>query len=512
LVLETTIALVFMFAILVMFHELGHFLTARAVGIRVEVFALGFGPKLLRLFKRGDTEYTLHPLPVGGFVKLAGMEPGEEDIPDGFQAQAPWKRALVIFAGPFASFVLAVLVFLIVGVYFGFPDINKPSNRVGMVQPQTQAAKIDLKAGDRIIEIDGVRITNGRKMTDLIHSKPGQNVRIVVERGGKRTTKTGVPQWNVSYLGASWSFMQRDRARVEGVVPKSAADKAGIKEDDELASINGRAIVGGDEMVDTVKANGSREVTIDLMRDGKLITVTTKPSIAWVRFAGVKWVFPGAYAETGSESVRRGDRLVSIDGSRIETGEQLVAYTAPAPGGEIRFKLRRNETSQEIKVRSTPADGEVGYYNAIGLLGFLPEPALVKAGFSESITRGLTETWQRAVYLVGTLTSSRIKQDVGGPVMIAKVTASSVALGPYWVLTTLAGLSLSLAFINLVPIPAVLDGGHLIMIAVEAVRRKRFTREQMQLAQLVGLAMLAVLIVTVVVADITRLVGGLVPQ
>ena len=113
-------------------------------------------------------------------------------------------------------------------------------------------------------------------------------------------------------------------------------------------------------------------------------------------------------------------------------------------------------------------------YDAIGMLGFMPEPGFEKMGFAKSVKKGLADTWDKVRLLVATLTSRSIAQNVGGPVMIAKVTQSSVALGPYWVLATLGGLSLSLAVINLIPIPVV-DGGHLALLAVEAVRKKRLT-------------------------------------
>lgn len=499
-----------------MFHEFGHFLAARAVGIRVEEFAFGFGPKLVRLFKRGDTEYTIHPFPLGGFVKLAGMEPGEEDVRDGFQAQAAWKRALVIFAGPFASFVLAVLVFLMVGLYFGFPDLSKPANRVGMVNPNTEAKRIDLRAGDRILSIAGTPITKGRQMTDLIHSRPGQRVRLEIERDGRKMVKTGVPQYAITYLGASWSYMQTEHAKVQGVMPDSAAKKAGIKTDDELVSINGRRVVGGAEMVEAIKANAGKPITLGLIRAGKPVTVTAHPEVGWVRFAGTKWVFPGGYAEDGNGEIKQGDQLVSVNGVKVKSGSMLYEYVKTHPGEKLQLAIKRQDEPEHVSVSMkltarAAKTAQEGYYDAIGLLGFLPEPALVRVGFGEAVTRGLSDTWDRAGYLVKALTSEQIKKDVGGPLMIGKVTASAVALGPYWVLTTLAGLSLSLAFINLVPIP-LLDGGLIAVIAFESIRRKRLTRSQMQAFQMVGLAVIAMLFVVIMFSDITKLLGGQVPQ
>ena len=526
MILETTIALIIIFAILVIFHELGHFTAAKLVGIRVEEFALGFGPRLLRLFKKGDTEYTIHPVPLGGFVKLAGMEPNEVDIPDGFQAQAIWKRALVIFAGPFASFLLAVIVFVLVGLYWGFPNPSQPEDRVGMVQPQTEAARIGLKAGDRILEIDGIRITHGKQMTDIIHSKPGKRITLLVERNGDKLTKVAHPRWMVQYLGASWSFMSGDQAVVEGIAESSAAKKAGIRTSDKLISINGKKIIGGAEMVAAIEINKDKKAKIELERNKKRVTFEVDPSIFIVRFMGVEWKFPGSYVEVdkgeidpnspaGKAGIKLYDQLVSINGKKITTGEQMIKAIR---SNESRLHIAVNREGEpkpvHITARLTANDYakiETDLYDQLGLLGFQPLPSLEKVGFGESVTRGLQGTWNIGVQVLQTLTSKRIKDEVGGPVMIARVTASSVALGPYWVMVMLGSLSMSLAIINLIPLPVV-DGGHLAILAVEAIRRKRLSQELMQAWTLVGIVILVGIVVLVLWSDIFKITQGLAPQ
>ncbi len=126
---------------LVFFHEWGHFIAAKLCGIRVEEFAFGFGPTLVQRCSSGATPSTRSTLvPLGGFVKLAGMEPGEEDVEDGFQAQPAWKRAIVIFAGPLFSFILGVAVLLFVGVYWGFQDSRRRCRAWERSNPKSEAA------------------------------------------------------------------------------------------------------------------------------------------------------------------------------------------------------------------------------------------------------------------------------------------------------------------------------------------------------------------------------------
>lgn len=527
MILETAIALILIFAVLVIFHELGHFTVAKLVGIRVEEFALGFGPKLFRLFKKGDTEYTVHPLPLGGFVKLAGMEPNEVDIPDGFQAQAIWKRALVIFAGPFASFLLAVIVFVFVGLYWGFPNPSQPEDRVGMVQPKTEAARIGLKAGDRILKIDGIKITAGKHMTDIIHSKAGERIKLLVGRNRHKMTKVAYPQWMVQYLGARWSFMSGNLAVVEYVDESSAATKADIRPGDKLISINGKSINGGAEMVAAIEANNDEPVKIELERDKKVVSVKADPSILVVNFMGVKWMFPGGYTDideggispkstAGKAGIELYDQLVSINGKKITTGEQMLRVIRSGDKGRLDIVVNREGEMEpmQLEVNPTSADYasiETIVYDKMGLLGFQPLPSLEKVGVSESFVRGLQGTLNIGAQVVQTLTSKRIKDEVGGPVMIAKVTASSVALGPYWVVVMLGSLSMSLAVINLVPLPIV-DGGHLAILGVEALRRKRLTQEQMQVWTMIGITILIVIVILVLWSDVFKISRGLVPQ
>lgn len=519
MLIETTAALLLILGVLVFFHELGHFLAARLVGIRVEEFAFGFGPRLVRLLKRGDTEYTVHAVPLGGFVKLAGMEPEQIDVPDGFQAQAKWKRAAVIASGPVWSFLLAAVIFIALGTIWGFQSRTNTLNKVLLVNPHTVAAKIGLRAGDEITHIDGRRISTGAEMVDAIHSKPGVQVSLAVKRNGATLTKTAVPGWSIDYLGARWSFMQGDRAVVEGVVDESPAADAGVKTDDTLLSVNGAAIRSGQEMIDAISDAGDRPVVLKLERGGKTLEATAKPRVLWVRFLGVEWLFPHGIAtrskgEKPYGGVKLYDRILRIDGRKVASGEKMTEVLRSRKDGPLNLTVERD--GEEIALTVDPARDEIkepesGLYSAVGLLGFLPQYAFEKTGFAGSIRRGLGETWMHVRVIMFALAPSRISESVGGPVMIAKQTHTMVSLGPYYVVWMAGMLSMSLAFINLFPIP-VLDGGHLLILLVELVRRKRLTPEQTYRVMAVGLTIILALVVVIVWADITRIAQGRVPQ
>jgi regulator of sigma E protease len=519
LTLESLVVFVLILGVLVYFHELGHFIVAKASKMRVDEFAFGFGPKLLSLFKRNDTEYTIRLVPLGGFVRIAGMEPGEEDVADGFQAQAIWKRALTIFAGPLFSFLLGAAVLLFVGVYWGKPDGTHPEPRVGTVQAHSEAASIDLHAGDWVREIDGVRITRGTQMTQMIHSNPGKKLTLVIERDGKRLTKTAQPRWVVTYLGAQLSFMKPGEAVFDYVEKSSAAAKAGIQADDKLVAINGTVIASGPELIASIKANDGGQPHLVLDRNGQTVRAVVKSALLqWVRFLGARWIFPEGFAseEEGKPifgGAKANDVLVSINGQKVKTGEDMIKVIDTAKGRPLSLVVNRDNKDEKITVSAADAARvDSGDYIAIGLLGFMPAPRLVKMGLKESLKEGFVTIGGMVESLVRTLTSKRIKQDVGGPVMIARVTQSAVALGPSYVFMLLGSLSLGLAVINLIPLPAVLDGGHLILLAIESVRRKRWTASQMQTMAMVGWAVILLLIVVIFVTDITRIATGQVPQ
>lgn len=517
---ESLVAFILILGVLVAFHEFGHMIAAKMSGMKVEEFAFGFGPRLVRLFKRRETEYTIHAVPLGGFVKILGMEPGEEDIPDGFQAQAVWKRALVIFAGPLFSFILGAGVLLFVGLHWGFPNYAKLLPVVGSVDPKTEAARIDLRAGDRVLEIDGVKITRGSQMTDIIHKRPGRPVTILIERNGRELpVKTARPRWLIAYLGVSWSFMKGNQASVGVVDPASQAAGAGIEQGDKLVAINGRNIDSGPEMTRAIEQAGDEETQLTLERQGRKVAVKVKPAVQWVSLGGVKWTFPGgeAVAEEGGKpesGARPDDVLRSIDGRKVKTGAEALEAVEAAKGRPLTLTVSRTDAENPVALGPVmaPAQPVFGRYTAIGLLGFMPAPKLEKADFATSIKQGLGIIGRMIQLLAETLTSKKIKTDVGGPIMIAKVTESSLALGPYWVLVELGSLSLSLAIINLVPIPAILDGGHLILLAIEAVRRKRWTRSQMAAMQVAGITLIGILFILIFVSDIMKIVTGQVPQ
>ena len=179
----TFAASVFVFGILIFFHELGHFAVAKFVGIKVHEFSLGFGPKLLTL-PRGDTSYNLRALPLGGFVRMAGMDPNEKDEDDdgrGFNRKTIGQRIAVIFAGPLMNFLLAILLFSTIFIFQGIPVATTV---ISEVIPDFPAAESGIMAGDKILAVDGQTVNSWEDLSGMISQKPEEEIEVTVLRDG----------------------------------------------------------------------------------------------------------------------------------------------------------------------------------------------------------------------------------------------------------------------------------------------------------------------------------------
>lgn len=181
--MTTILAAIFVFGVLVTVHEFGHFITAKLTGMRVDEFAVGFGPKIYQT-KEGETQYSLRLIPLGGYNKIAGMDPEEEATPDGFSSKPILSRMLVILAGPIMNFILPLLLFFCI---FATTGIDQPVNKniIGDVIPGKPAAQAGLMAGDKILSVNGETVTTFDGLVVSLAKNPNSEVVLEVERAGK---------------------------------------------------------------------------------------------------------------------------------------------------------------------------------------------------------------------------------------------------------------------------------------------------------------------------------------
>jgi len=189
----TFLSAIILLGLIIFVHELGHFLSAKLMGVRVLKFSLGFGPKLIGK-KYGDTEYLISSIPFGGYVKMLGESSGEELQEEekvfAFNYQPVWKRFIIVFLGPLFNLVFAVIIFVFVFSY-GIPVLLP---EVGDVLPQSPAERAGLMKGDTVISIDGSQVTQWDEMTNIIHSSPGRSLNLKIKRKSEVITLSVIPE------------------------------------------------------------------------------------------------------------------------------------------------------------------------------------------------------------------------------------------------------------------------------------------------------------------------------
>lgn len=428
--------------VLIFVHELGHFIMAKRAGIRVDVFSLGFGPRLFGV-KFGGTDYRISLLPFGGYVKQLGEDPNDEgaNAPDSFLAKSPWVRTKVIAAGPIMNALLAIalmpIVFMIGRVE---PTYLHEAPVVLGIKPDTPAATAGIEKGDRILEIDGKKVLTWDQVMNEVLISANQDVAIVLGRGGaeiERTVKVGeLPEIKGGYLGVEPIFFLGAESKIDSVKPGSPAEVAGIMVGDFVKSFAGRTVADFYDLSASINENGDREAAIGVLRDEKPISLKVKPMYS------------------------------------AEAGRFVIGITT-------------NRRSQ----------GPTALYR----YGFIDSIAM---GFRENVK--LAKLTLDVLYRLVTLKLSY--QIIGGPIIIAKVSAAAAASGIANFFYFMAFLSLQLAIFNVLPIP-VLDGGQLFFVGIEAIRRRPLSIRITSIASQVGFVVLVSVMALVTLKDIENVWG-----
>src|SRR5438445_5543823 len=263
----TLLSFALVISVVVFFHELGHLIVGKALGVRAIRFSIGFGPRLFG-FNAGETEYRVSLLPLGGYVKFAGDNPYEEVAPEdrgrGFLEQPPWKKGAIAFAGPAANFVLGVVLYFVV---FAGPHQDRAA-KVGYVKPQSPAAQAGLRAGDRIVSIDGEPVVGWSGLQGKIRAHGGQPVTMEIERSGARETLRVVPAVHeetdpvetVKHGRIGISAVPR-AAQVTVISPDSSAGRGGVPTFDKVVKLDGVLEGGWGQLAEQLAA---RSDAVDL--------------------------------------------------------------------------------------------------------------------------------------------------------------------------------------------------------------------------------------------------------
>jgi regulator of sigma E protease len=234
------VAAVLAVSLLIVLHEAGHYLAARGFGMRVERFSVGFGP-VVAAFRRGETEFAVSALPLGGYVRIAGMSPGDDVDPADRRAyanQAAWRRFAVILAGPAMNYVTAVLVAAALLATLGLraPD---PASRVGALVPDMPAAAAGLQPGDRILAVAGVPVDSFRALVGELQRHPGERIQLEVERGGERLSLPITPRDDGGVGRVGFAQAQQVVRRGPGAALVEGLDRTNAAAGAQLAAFGG---------------------------------------------------------------------------------------------------------------------------------------------------------------------------------------------------------------------------------------------------------------------------------
>lgn len=423
--ITTIIATIIVLGVLILVHELGHFFAAKWVGIEVHRFSIGLGPRLLGV-RRGETEYVLSAIPLGGYVKMGGMgdeiadkiegggahrtrTPSERD----FDAKPLWARAFVISAGVIMNMLFAFVTYSMVNAIWGEPELN--STRIGMVRESTlppgTEALAEIPIGASVIRVGDRAVSTWADLTGALARAPAGPVHVETVEPAL-SVLLELPSDEAGRLALVGSVRSWIDAGVGGVEPGSPADRADLSAGDRILAVDGETVASWDEFVDRIRARPEQRVELLVEREDE----------RWVAA-----ITPEATTEVDAE-----------------TGEERTI-------------------------------GRVGIYNPVG------ETVYRRVDVGEALRLGARETVGATNLIVGFLgqlvTGSVSPRAVGSIVTIGEVSGQAAEAGIEVFLNFMALFSVNLAVLNLLPIP-VLDGGHLLFLWIEAVRGRALSAEQ----------------------------------
>ena len=426
---------------LVAVHEFGHLIAAKYFGMRVEQFSIGFPPKLWS-FKKGETEYALSLIPLGGYVKISGMIDESLDTetmkqppqPWEFRSKPAWQRLIVMLGGIFVNVVVGILIFIALTFVYGDSNILKDEiNNNGGFHVGSLGEKIGLKTGDKITEING---KNYQYYEDLLEPELllSENPTYTVDRNGQ-ILKIEIPGTFIQDLSkkdnAGNFLYYRFEPVVDEVVKNTAADRMQLQEGDKILEVNGNPVGYHDQIAANVKSR--------------------KDSIAL--------------------RVQRGNEQLALKASL--NGDSTIGFRSRKP---TEFLERAETTTTYGLIESIP----LGTKRAFTTL-----TVQIKA-FGKVISGALSP-----------------KDSIAGPIGIAQAFGVEWDWGRFWTLTGV--LSLMLAFMNLLPIPA-LDGGHVMFLSYEIISRRKPTDKFLETAQKIGMVFLLVFMIFIFANDISKLI------
>ena len=450
---QTLVSFLAALTLLIFVHELGHYLVARWCGVKVLRFSIGFGKPLASWAVGPDrTEWTISAIPLGGYVKMLDEreQPTEtippQDLPRAFTRQSLGRRALIVVAGPAANFLLAIALYLVLGLV----GVQEPAPVIDAPPAGSAAAAAGLQRGDRVVGVDGAEIRSWnevrlRMIDGLIEKRP---IAFEVERAGARQRIDLVAgalapeELERDFLRTLGLEIAPGSIGISSVMADGAAARAGLQAGDEILALDGRALARASELIDAIRARPGVTMRLDVRRGPDTLRVEVVPE------------------RRVSDRAGEAGKVVGRIGAGVQNRVEMV---------EVRY------TGIDAVTRSVRQTWDMSAFS-LRMLG-------------KMVTGELS--WR----------------NLSGPVSIADYAGQSARVGWYAYVSFLALISISLGVLNLLPVP-VLDGGHLVYYGLEALRGRPLSERFMEITQKAGLAVIAAMMVLALFNDLTRLIGS----
>ena len=453
--LLTLLAAIFVLGPLIALHEWGHYIVARLCGVKVLTYSIGFGPKLFGwTSKKSGIDYRISALPLGGYVKMLDEREGEvaaDELHLAFNRQHPLKKIAIVAAGPLMNFVIAIVLFW---VLFMTPS-EQLATKIGQVLPDTPAAIAQLPIGDKIVAIDGHDVQTWEGINYRLAGRMGETANVSVtlqSEVDKGTTKTyqapvkefmqGAAQGKDALSSFGMIPWQPNIAPIVGdLTPDGAASRQGLKVGDRITAINDEQIKDWISATRVIRDSPETLLNFTVLRDGKQVQLSIMPQ-------GKKDNLGNDYGQIGA----------MVAESEIIIPDAYKTTVVYGPGESL---VKSFQKTEQLAVMTVSSMGKM----LSGMIGL---------------------------------------ENLSGPITIAKVAKQSFDISWQMVLSTAALISLSLAVLNLLPIP-VLDGGHIVYYLIELIRGKPLSEGVQMVGLNIGLLLLAGFMVLAIGNDISRL-------
>jgi regulator of sigma E protease len=440
--MSTIIQLAIVLGIMVLVHEFGHFAVAKLCGIRVEIFSIGFGKRLFG-FRRGETDYRVSLLPLGGYVKMSGDNPGEAPTdPGDFNAHPRWQRILVALAGPFANFILALG--LMTGVYMLHNEVQEYISgpaQTDYIPVNTSASRTGIHSGDLIVHYDTIENPTWDQVAIRSLLNINQNIAFSYIHSGQRVdtrlfveAKGGADNFSLDRLGLI-PKMQNVPVQIDSLEPNMPATRAGLQPHDQIAQIDGVQLHSVPALLSYLQDQAGKPASLIILRNGQTIPVQLTPELA-------------------------------------EVGD-----------GTKDYRIGFHPVQPPVKVEHLP----------------FPKAAVASWDFNKKSSLLIVEVIKRM------FTRQVSVRSLSGPIGIGQQIHMAASM-PGWmpIVGLMANISINLGIFNLLPIP-ILDGGMILFLLVESIMRRDLNQQLKERVYQVAFVCILIFAVMVIFNDISKL-------